>query len=688
MRLVARARTALGWFSKLASYTTASQDRSRAAAAAARALNRPSTLTTCTSVAQAWRSRSPNPSTATTSYPARTADSAMSRVDTPASSTRVMTTPAGVAGCASRSGEAVVSSQPAMVAAPPPNSSALVTSPARYATSPSSAPAARNPSGPAEPPTPSTIRPAATATAAVNAPPSSSRTSDTADSGRPSRRACSDTASAAAPTFSAVPMSTRFTLRCAGTVGRCTTPGVSTTGRAVRARARTRLRSPPMPPGSPGAARKARRSASSVMSWTRVIGNPYPDGPTTRSSGPAASSSATKRAGSASASAVGQERSRNRRPSSSPQRSMLTVPGSMPMTRGIGSRLRRHQLPRDVGDGLGVEHEVVALEPARKARLVHLHLEVSDGECPEAHHALFRHPLVHHIHPLDAERGNGIYAGDDLEARAVRPRLLRDEHHPRRSRVEQQRRVLAGLDRVARIRHGDGADRAAETLQHQVPGPLTGLGLTRRDAHVRPRLGEQPGGPNSDGPRPRDDQDAFAAHISGRLHHLRHRGDRGRVRPVRVEHRRDRERLAPLFGPRAQQLLARRDVRPPDEDGAVLQVLGAAREDAAVDQVADVGFGDTAVAHHLVGAAVVSDHPIEHARQAGAVELQQAPTHQGSCSTMSRRRARTAVEGRQPAPRRGIQATAGELSPCPRRRRTDATPSSPGRLPGRSSAGP
>src|SRR2546430_5527628 len=39
-------------------------------------------------------------------------------------------------------------------------------------------------------------------------------------------------------------------------------------------------------------------------------------------------------------------------------RSMLTVPGSMPITRGIGSRLRRHQLPRDVGDGLGVQHEV------------------------------------------------------------------------------------------------------------------------------------------------------------------------------------------------------------------------------------------------------------------------------------------------------------------------------------------
>src|SRR3989441_12672284 len=97
-----------------------------------------------------------------------------------------------------------------------------------------------------------------------------------------------------------------------------------------------------------------------------------PDGLQQGGGAPAASSSATKGAGSASASAVGQERSRNRWPSSSPQRSMLTVPGSMPMTRGIGSRLRRHQLPRDVGDGLGVQHEVVALEQARNARLVHL----------------------------------------------------------------------------------------------------------------------------------------------------------------------------------------------------------------------------------------------------------------------------------------------------------------------------
>src|SRR3989475_714133 len=530
-RLAASARTAPGWFSKLASYTTASQDTSRATAAAARALNRPPTLTTCTSVAEAWRSRSPNPSTATTSYPARTAcandSTRASRPErrTPlgegiavASATAVFTLlstsasratcSAAVAGWARRSGEAFDSSQPAIVAAPPWNKSALDTSPARYATSPSSAPGARNPSGPAEPPTPSTIRPAATATAAVKAPPSSSHTNATSDRGDPNRRACSDTASATAHTFSAVPMSTRFTLRCAGTVGRCTTPGVRTTGSADRARTRTSSRSPPMPPVSPGAARKARRRSSSVASCTRVSGNPYPDGPATRSSGPAASSSATKRAGSLSASAVGQERSRNTRPSSSPQRSSVTLPGSMPMTRGIGSRLLRHHLPRDVGDGLGVQHEVVALEQARNARLVHFHLEISDGEGAEAHHAFLRHAVVHRLDPFDAERGNRIHVRDHLESRPVRPRLLRHEHHARRPGIEDQLRALARADGLRGVRHRDGAHRSAEAPEHELTRPLARVGLARRDAHVRPGLGEQPGGSNPDRPRPRDDQHA------------------------------------------------------------------------------------------------------------------------------------------------------------------------------------
>ena len=64
------------------------------------------------------------------------------------------------------------------------------------------------------------LLPSRTAIAAVNAPPSSSRMNETSRSRHPRRSACSRTASAAAHTLSAVPMSTRFTFRCAGTEGR------------------------------------------------------------------------------------------------------------------------------------------------------------------------------------------------------------------------------------------------------------------------------------------------------------------------------------------------------------------------------------------------------------------------------------------------------------------------------------
>src|ERR671936_1798626 len=103
-----------------------------------------------------------------------------------------------------------------------------------------------------------------------------------------------------------------------------------------------------------------------------------------QSGGPSHSRSATSAAGSASAAALGSERSSTSAPSSRPQRSMLSVPGSMPIARVIARRLRLvlslqpplHHVPRDVGDRLGVEYEVVALEEPRDALLVHLHLEI------------------------------------------------------------------------------------------------------------------------------------------------------------------------------------------------------------------------------------------------------------------------------------------------------------------------
>src|SRR3989440_363410 len=56
-------------------------------------LNRPPLRATITDSARARRSRSPKPSTASTSYPARAADSANPRVETPAMSTRVKRAP-------------------------------------------------------------------------------------------------------------------------------------------------------------------------------------------------------------------------------------------------------------------------------------------------------------------------------------------------------------------------------------------------------------------------------------------------------------------------------------------------------------------------------------------------------------------------------------------------------------------
>ena len=85
---------------------------------------------------------------------------------------------------------------------------------------------------------------------------------------------------------------------------------------------------------------------------------------------------------------------------------MLTVPGSIPITRGMASsyvqslpipevQIRSRFLtdlltswlqsdrPGDVGDRLGVEHEIVALEQAGDAGLVDLHLQAADAERAE-----------------------------------------------------------------------------------------------------------------------------------------------------------------------------------------------------------------------------------------------------------------------------------------------------------------
>src|SRR4029450_12643356 len=140
-------------------------------------------------------------------------------------------------------------------------------------------------------------------------------------------------------------------------------------------------------------------------------GSPCPDGPATRSSGACDSRIETKRVGSASAKRVEYDSSRNRRPSSSPHTSIVTVPGSTPMTRGIGSpgrwnrgrsRRRLHELPRHVADRLGVQDEGVALEQPGDAPLVHLHLEIPDAERAENLDAVAVDTGVRHLDAFDA----------------------------------------------------------------------------------------------------------------------------------------------------------------------------------------------------------------------------------------------------------------------------------------------
>ena len=62
-----------------------------------------------------------------------------------------------------------------------------------------------------------------------------------------------------------------------------------------------------------------------------------------------------------------------------------------------------------------------------------------------------------------------------------------------------------------------------------------------------------------------------------------------------------------------EQFLSRRHVAAADEDGGVLQVLRTAREDAAMDEVADVILGNATATHHHVRTAVVRDDLVEHA---------------------------------------------------------------------------
>src|SRR3984957_7805689 len=107
--------------------------------------------------------------------------------------------------------------------------------------------------------------------------------------------------------------------------------------------------------------------------------------------------------GSASAAAVSTARSRKTVSPARPHTSMLTVPGSIPMTRGasLSNRLR------EVIDRLGVENGITRLEQPRDTALVDLGLEAADADRAEHGHTVAHFAIVVRLDAFDAERRHG-----------------------------------------------------------------------------------------------------------------------------------------------------------------------------------------------------------------------------------------------------------------------------------------
>ena len=112
-----------------------------------------------------------------------------------------------------------------------------------------------------------------------------------------------------------------------------------------------------------------------------------------------------------------------------------------------------------------------------------------------------------------------------------------------------------------------------------------------------------------------------------RLGEQRHAGGRRGVGAVRIEHHRDAEGAEELLLHRLEQRLALGHVAAADEDRGVLLLLAAAGEDRAVDESADIVRRDIGIARHAVGAAVIGDHRVEHARVRIGVEQEQQLLH-------------------------------------------------------------
>src|SRR5262245_43960821 len=88
--------------------------------------------------------------------------------------------------------------------------------------------------------------------------------------------------------------------------------------------------------------------------------------------------------------------------------SVVIVPGSIPMTRGISAVGAFGEFAADLRDRFDVQDLVVPLEETRHAGLVHLHLQSTDPKGAKGRHPVANDPVVLRFNPLDAKRGDGI----------------------------------------------------------------------------------------------------------------------------------------------------------------------------------------------------------------------------------------------------------------------------------------
>ena len=163
--------------------------------------------------------------------------------------------------------------------------------------------------------------------------------------------------------------------------------------------------------------------------------------------------------------------------------------------------------------------------------------------------------------------------------------------------------------------------RAAEALRNGGRRLRETFGAARRDRDLRARLRQQARGTHAHRSGPRCHEGAATANGTGRLLQFRNGRHGRRVRSVRVEHDGRLQRTEERLPNRRQQAFPERDVGAADENRGVTQVLGAAREDHAVHEIADRFFGDSAVAHDFVRARVERDDAVEDARMRRAVQL-------------------------------------------------------------------